>query len=108
MDFTVWSEKDKLYLKLSGEVDHHAVKGVREQIDELIIKNRPKTLIMELSAIDFMDSSGLGFVLGRFRKIKDIGGTVIILNPTRRSEEMLKMAGADKLLKIVQQENPVL
>ena len=98
MDLTVWNEKDKLYLKLSGDVDHHAVKDTRNEVDELILQNRPATLIMDLSAIDFMDSSGLGFVLGR---MNDIKGKMLILDPTKRTEEMLKMAGADKLIKIV-------
>lgn len=101
MDLTVWNEKDKLYLKLSGDVDHHAVKDTRKEVDELIVKNRPSTLIMDLSAIDFMDSSGLGFVLGRLRKMNDIKGKMLILDPTKRTEEMLRMAGADKIIKIV-------
>lgn len=105
MDLTVWTEKDKLYLRISGEVDHHAVKDARKEVDELIIKNRPKTLMMDLSSIDFMDSSGLGFVLGRLRKMNDINGGMIILNPAKRAEDMLKMAGADKLVKIVRSDN---
>ena len=104
MELTVWNEKDKLYLKLSGDVDHHAVKDTRNQVDELIIRNRPETLIMDLSGIDFMDSSGLGFVLGRLRKMNDIKGKMLVLDPTKRTEEMLKMAGADKLVKIIRSD----
>ena len=104
MDLTVWNENDKLYIKLCGEVDHHAVKDARNEVDTLIIKNRPKTLIMDLSAIDFMDSSGLGFVLGRLRKMNDVSGKVVVLNPARRAEDMLRMAGADKLLKIARSD----
>lgn len=106
MDLTVWNEKDRLYLRISGEVDHHAVKDTRKEVDELILKNRPKTLIMDLSAIDFMDSSGLGFVLGRLRKMNDIKGNMLVLNPAKRAEEMLKLAGADKLIKIVRSDEP--
>ncbi len=101
MDLTVWNEKDKLFMKICGEVDHHAVKDTRCEVDNLILKNRPKTLIMDLSQIDFMDSSGLGFVLGRYRRMNDIKGEMMVVDPTRRVEEMLKLAGADKLLKIV-------
>ena len=105
MDLTVWNEKDKLFMKVCGEVDHHAVKDTREQVDGLIIKNRPKTLVMDLSQIDFMDSSGLGFVLGRYRKMTDLKGDVLIVNPARRVEEMLRLAGADKLIRIVRTGN---
>ena len=105
MDLTVWNEKDKLFLRLSGEIDHHAVKDTRKEVDDLIAKNRPKTLIMDLSSIDFMDSSGLGFVLVRLRKMNDIKGNMLILNPAKRAEEMLKMAGADKLVKIMRSDD---
>ncbi|MBR5553991.1 MAG: anti-sigma factor antagonist [Clostridia bacterium] len=107
MDLTVWNEKDKLFLKICGEVDHHAVKDTREKVDSLILKNHPKTLIMDLSQIDFMDSSGLGFVLGRLRKMNDIKGEMLVLDPARRVEDMLKMAGADKLLKIVRTKDKI-
>lgn len=101
MDLTVWNEKDKLYVRVSGEMDHHAVKDTRREVDELIVRNRPETLLLDLSRIDFMDSSGLGFVLGRLRKMNELKGTVTVLNPARRVEEMLRMAGAEKLVRIV-------
>ncbi len=101
MDLTVWNEKDKLYVRVSGEMDHHAVKDTRREVDELIVRNRPETLLLDLSRIDFMDSSGLGFVLGRLRKMNELKGTVTVVNPARRVEEMLRMAGAEKLVKIV-------
>ena len=101
MDLTVWNEKDKLYIRVSGEMDHHGVRDTRREVDELILKNRPKILILDLSRIDFMDSSGLGFVLGRLRTMNDMKGSVAVLNPTRRAEEMLKMAGAEKLVRIL-------
>ena len=101
MDLTVWNEKDKLSVRVSGEMDHHAVKDTRREVDELIVRNRPETLLLDLSRIDFMDSSGLGFVLGRLRKMNELKGTVTVVNPARRVEEMLRMAGAEKLVKIV-------
>lgn len=106
MELTVWSEKDKLYVRVTGEIDHHAVTEARREVDEWIGKNRPQKLIMDLSHIDFMDSSGLGFVLGRLRKMNDIRGTLTVLNPARRVEEMLQMAGADKLVSVVHESMP--
>lgn len=106
MELTVWNEKDKLYVRVRGEIDHHAVTDMRREVDEQILKNRPKSLILDLSHIDFIDSSGLGFVLGRLRKMNDIKGTLTVLNPARRAEEMLKMAGADKMVSIVRADDP--
>lgn len=107
MELTVWNEKDRLHILLCGEIDHHAVKDAREEVDRMLLKTHPRSLVMDLSQIDFIDSSGLGFILGRLRKIKDIGGELFVLNPARRVEEMLKMAGADKLVKIARSKEQI-
>jgi len=89
-----------LYIKLVGEIDHHSAKNIREAVDELIIKNNPAELNLDLSAIDFMDSSGLGLVLGRYKKQNDIGGRMKILNPSKRILRILQLAGVEKIIKI--------
>ena len=102
---SAWREENSLMVRLSGEIDHHSSKGIRDEIDSLMIENRPKTLMLDLSAIDFMDSSGLGLVLGRLRRMNDLGGKMILVNPTPRIEQILKMAGVDKLMPIVKNDD---
>ena len=89
-----------LYIKLTGDIDHHTAKSVRESIDELILLNNPAELNLDLSAIEFMDSSGLGLVLGRYKKQTDIGGIMKILNPSKRILQILQLAGVEKIIKI--------
>ena len=89
-----------LYVKLSGDIDHHSAKGVRDSIDDLIKRNNPAELEMDLSAVDFMDSSGLGLVLGRYKKQADMGGKMKIVNPTRRVMQILQLAGVEKIVRI--------
>jgi len=89
-----------LWVKPCGDIDHHSAKSIREAIDELIVKNNPKELELDLSAIDFMDSAGLGLVLGRFKKQSEIGGKFKILNPGRRTMQVLQLAGVEKIIKI--------
>ena len=89
-----------LYVKLSGDIDHHSAKTVRDSVDNLIRNNNPDELELDLSAIEFMDSSGLGLVLGRYKKQTDMGGTMKILNPTKRVMQILQLAGVDKIIKI--------
>ena len=89
-----------LCVKPVGDIDHHTAKNMREAIDELIIKNNPKELELDLSAIDFMDSSGLGLVLGRYKKQSDIGGKFKIINPSRRILQILQLAGVEKIIRI--------
>jgi len=89
-----------LCVRPSGEIDHHTAKDMREAIDGLISKNNPRELELDLSAIDFMDSSGLGLVLGRYKKQSDIGGKFKIINPGRRTMQILQLAGVEKIIKI--------
>ena len=96
---------DSLVVKLEGEIDHHSAAEIREGLDKMIGENRPKNMILELSGIDFMDSSGLGLVLGRYKRLGEIGSKMLIKNPGTRTERILCMAGVDKLIKIIKTED---
>lgn len=104
MQMKAYFSDDNLVVKLEGEIDHHSAAEIREDIDKMIGENRPKNMIMELSGIDFMDSSGLGLVLGRYRRLCEIGSKMLIKNPGARTERILCMAGVDKLIKIIKTE----
>lgn len=89
-----------LFVRLYGDVDHHTAKYMREEIDRELYKYNPQTMIIDLEAVDFMDSSGLGLILGRYTKINMLGGMLKVANPSGKIEEILLMAGADKLIPI--------
>ncbi len=89
-----------LYVSLNGDIDHHSAKYIREDIDKELYKYQPRTMIIDLSSVEFMDSSGLGLILGRYTKINMLGGILKIANPNEKVEEMLKFAGTDKLIPI--------
>jgi len=89
-----------LYIKLSGDIDHHTAKEVRDSVDNLIKRTNPVELELDLSDIEFMDSSGLGLVLGRYKKQTEMGGKMKILNPTKRVMQILQLAGVEKIIKI--------
>ena len=95
---------DMLTVALSGEIDHHSARTIREEIDLEIERSKPKRLILDLSRIGFMDSSGLGLILGRFTKMKTLGGTLSVLNPTKVTERVLRLAAADKIIPIERTE----
>lgn len=81
-----------------GEIDHHETKSLREEIDSEIMKSTPDKIIFDFSRTAFMDSSGLGLILGRYRKAKEIGIEVEIVNPGEKILRILRMAGIDKLI----------
>ena len=65
---------------LSGEIDHHSAVGLRETIDQSVIQAKPEELILDFSLVTFMDSSGIGLVMGRFRLMQETGGRLVLQN----------------------------
>lgn len=82
-----------LTAKLTGELDHHVAAEIRSDIDERLYTLRPKKLVLELSGVDFMDSSGLGLILGRYAKAAEIGCQLTVRNPTPRIKRLLEISG---------------
>lgn len=89
-----------LNASISGEIDHHNAKGIREEIDCAIEKNRPKELILDMSEVGFMDSSGIGLVMGRYKIMRENGGTVTVQSCIPSIKKVMRLAGLDKVVKI--------
>lgn len=89
---------DTLRALICGDVDHHSAKNIREAIDGALSSYCPATIVMDLSSITFMDSSGLGLVLGRYNKAKAAGITFSVVGVTQRVSRMFDMAGLDRLI----------
>jgi stage II sporulation protein AA (anti-sigma F factor antagonist) len=89
-----------LVARVLGEIDHHSAAEIRKGIDFEIYEHVPQKLILDMSAVDFMDSSGLGLILGRYAKMKEIGGELVVLNPGENVLKIIKLAGAERIVKI--------
>ena len=89
-----------LTVRLLGELDHAMARDIRDQIDERIGGDIRK-LIFDLSGLEFMDSSGIGLIIGRCKRMARHGGVVGIASPTERVEKMLNMAGVYDLVERV-------
>ena len=70
-----------LYAVPSGGIDHHTARPIREQIDDAVTDRMVTRLVLDLSEVDFMDSAGLGLILGRLRHVSAGGGKLILLDP---------------------------
>ena len=101
MDMTTLVKDDKMIVYISGEIDHHTSREIRESVDRMIVMQRPATLILDLEGVNFMDSSGLGLILGRYKKIKELDASMYICGADQRTMKILKMAGVDKIIKSV-------
>ena len=89
-----------LKIKLRGEIDHHTAAVVRVSMDELIRSRAPRTLLIDMSAVDFMDSSGLGLIMGRYALMQSVGGETVILDPSPATERIMGLAGMERMIKI--------
>ena len=85
---------------LEGDIDHHNARSVRSKIDTKIYIQRPDELVLDLSRVSFMDSSGLGLILGRFTKACELGIVFKVQNPTPQIKRILDLAGTERLIKI--------
>ena len=100
LDMSVSEEEDKLLVSISGEIDHHNAVWVRAEIDEMISRVRPRQTVLILSGIEFMDSSGLGLIMGRYAKMQALGGELLLRDPNERIVKIFKLAGLEKIVSI--------
>lgn len=88
---------DTLQAYLSGEIDHHTAQSLRRAIDEEISGRMPETLTMDFANVGFMDSSGVGLILGRARQMQALEGRLQVQNAPEQIQKMLKLAGIEYL-----------
>ena len=89
-----------LSIHIRGEIDHHTAASIRQGIDATLFEKRPAKLILDLSAVSFMDSSGLGLIMGRYSVMKELDGEMIVWNPSRETRSILTLAGMERLVRI--------
>ena len=89
--------EDSVLACLSGEIDHHSAVELREQIDQSVIQSGAKLLVLDFSLVTFMDSSGIGLVMGRFRLMQENDVKVVLQNLPAPIRKVMKLAGLDKL-----------
>lgn len=88
----------RVTVAVSGEIDHHNVAIIRYEADEAIQSALAPNVRIDFGDVTFMDSSGIGFVMGRYRIVNSYGGNVEVVNLTDRIYSMMKLAGLDKLV----------
>ena len=104
--FVCDSTGKSLTIYVRGEIDHHSAVTIRNGIDALLFEKRPEKLRLDLSAVGFMDSSGLGLIMGRLSVMKELGGHLLILNPSRETQNILSLAGMERLVPIAYTKEP--
>ncbi len=100
MKITVTIKKEVLIVSLSGELDHHTAKKVKDLSEEAIKNKGVKNLVFDFTDLSFMDSSGIGVVIGRYKLITSLGGRVAIVNSSATIDRLLTMSGIKKIITV--------
>lgn len=88
-----------LYILLSGELDEHTASYVRKTMDTIFdVEKNYNQIIMDLSELTFMDSTGVGVLIGRYKKMNCKGKPIYIYNPSLHAEKIFKMSGLYEIM----------
>ena len=96
MDVKIVREEDTLFCILLCEIDHHHAKTLRERVDVALFVEKPRVLILDFSAVPFMDSSGIAFVLGRAHSARTLGAHLTLRGLGREHRRILALSQMEK------------
>ncbi len=94
----LYNDGKRITAALYGDIDHHAARIMREELDSVIALSQPDMLILDFENVGFMDSSGIGLILGRLKAVQAYGGGIIIKNAHPSIAAVIKLSGLRGLL----------
>lgn len=94
----LYNDGRRITAALCGDIDHHAARSMRAELDDVIARSRPEMLILDLEQVGFMDSSGIGLILGRLKSVQAVGGDMIIKNVRPNIAAVIRLSGLARLL----------
>ncbi len=98
MDITYRAEDRNLTVSLTGELDHHAARGIMESIEQWIEQNMPRKTVLDFGGLSFMDSSGIAVVLRAKRRMEAMQGNLAVVNIPRQAARVLETAGLGRYI----------
>ena len=97
----VFKNEDRLLrVELTEEIDHHTAEKIRRRVDYEIERYLPRKVVFDFGGVSFMDSAGIGMIIGRYKLISILGGKMQIMNIKPQVEKVLKMSGILKIIDI--------
>lgn len=87
-----------LVVKIKGEIDHHTAPVLREALDREIALHNIQNIVLDFDGVTFMDSSGIGVIVGRYKQISARGGRIMIIRVKSHVDKILEISGLKKIL----------
>ncbi len=94
----LYNDGRRITAALCGDIDHHSARSMRAELDDVIANSRPEMLILDFEQVGFMDSSGIGLILGRLKAVQAVGGDIIIKNVRPNIAAVIRLSGLSGLL----------
>jgi stage II sporulation protein AA (anti-sigma F factor antagonist) len=98
MEIVFTKNKNNLIVKPCGEIDHHSSVELRREIDRAYSRSKAKNLIFDFSEVEFMDSSGIGIMIGRYRELAQQGGKVYAININGSVGRIFGISGLSRII----------
>lgn len=98
-DYIYMVNNDKLIIRMNAELDHHLAEEMRAVIDEIIDERGVKHIVFDFTRVDFMDSAGIGLIMGRYKKIRNMGD-ITIIGVRESVRRILLISGLHKIVNI--------
>lgn len=99
---SVFLEKDNtLLVEITEEIDHHTTEKIRREIDNDITRFMPRKVIFDFDKVSFMDSAGIGMIIGRYKMINMLGGVTQMKNVKQSIKKIFEMSGVVKIIPII-------
>jgi len=96
-------KKGILFVKMTGELDHHTAGPIRDSVDKIIMKGCVNHILFDLSSLSMMDSSGIGMIIGRYKIVSSDGGKVSIFAKSKNILKLIKMSGIEKITPVYEE-----
>ena len=98
---TEFKEMDKLLcIQITEEIDHHTTEKLRRKMDYEITRFMPRKVVFDFGKVTFMDSAGIGLLIGRYKLAKMLGGSTRIVNASKSIKKVLEMSGVVRIIPI--------
>lgn len=97
-------EGETLRIMVPKDLDHHNCISIREMADSIMMQENVKEILFDFQNTEFMDSSGIGVIVGRYKNMKCLGGTVAAIHVNQRIKKIFLLSGLSKMIKVYEQE----
>ncbi len=97
-----------LMVKICGDIDHHTCETLRQQVDHALESTNTRSILFSFAQVSFMDSSGIGVLIGRYKLVQRLGGRIAVACPSDRIREIFRLSALDKLFPFFETEEAAL